>query len=101
MFFRCSSKLRPSKSGAAAKWRCNSSSADQPGSAISLSATWVTGAGASQATYTFDPYGKLVASTGSATNPFLFARLAWAQARVTLVDGEECLPGVSEDVPLQ
>jgi RHS repeat-associated protein len=32
-----------------------------------------TSAGASQATYTFNPYGKLVASTGSATNPFLFA----------------------------
>jgi RHS repeat-associated protein len=32
-----------------------------------------TSTGASQATYTFDPYGKLVASTGSATNPFLFA----------------------------
>lgn len=32
-----------------------------------------TGTGTSAATYTFDPYGNLTASTGTVTNPFLFA----------------------------
>jgi RHS repeat-associated protein len=32
-----------------------------------------TAAGASSATYTYDPYGNLTASTGTASNPFLYA----------------------------